>query len=96
MDQKIDVGELRKLAKSLCLDIEITTDIVNIVKEMHFGRGLGIPKIREELKNELIKLNWFIKEKPVKGLSNFILKLLGYSNWDDYKKNRRKINRSRL
>jgi len=91
MTAKYTIAELRDHAKSCQLNIELTLGIIRKVRELHFKKGKSIPVMRRMLKTKLNRLRWLKNGKPIKGLSNFILIVLGYEDWSSYNQNLNKI-----
>jgi len=60
--------------KKLNLSFEVTEELVKMIRKMHYEEGLSELEI-----NSTLKFNTGEKE--------FILKVLGYPNWDVYKSN---------
>lgn len=88
---KFTIPELSKIAKRLNLQIKITEEIIKIIRDLHFTKGISIPEMRKKLKDKFLELGWFNNGRPKKDLSNFILNILGYEDWEAYKLNRSNI-----
>jgi len=85
MIERENVAEYKKLAEFFDLNIKITKDIIEKIRKAHFEEGLGIPQMREKLKNELFELGWLpltksktISKRFIPGISKFISIILGY------------------
>jgi len=89
-----DLSKLKELAKENNLTLRISEEVIQNLRNAHFKEGLSINKIKEVYQKDLLNIGILYKTKTgtiskrfVPKGSEFVLILLGYSNWEDYKKN---------
>ncbi len=89
-----DLSKLKELAKKNNLTLRISEEVIQNLRNAHFKEGLSINKIKEVYQKDLLNIGLLYKTKTgtiskrfVPKGSEFVLILLGYSNWEDYKKN---------
>ncbi len=89
-----DLSKLKELAKENNLTLRISEEVIQNLRNAHFKERLSINKIKEVYQKDLLNIGLLYKTKTgtiskrfVPKGSEFVLILLGYSNWEDYKKN---------